>query len=162
MVNVGYPAFLLHFWGMTGSCLFLVSWIKRQGWLRPAHAKVMSWERWLFPFVTWPWILQGVLHALVGVLLKKELSFRVTPKGETRAKPLPGRVLLPYTLIVIVTFIIASLFPGGDAHTYHSFATMNIVFYVIVLWAALIGHRRDNRTHPMKEVVKTYHLRNVG
>jgi cellulose synthase (UDP-forming) len=155
MVNVGYPEFLLHFWGITASCLLLVLWIERQGWLRPANAKILSWEGWLFPFVTWPWMLLGVTQALGSVLLRKELSFRVTPKGSGKATPLPGRVLLPYTVIALSMFAIASWFPGGQAHTYHFFSSILLMLYTVVLWAALLGHRLDNRQFSLSVVGAT-------
>lgn len=151
--NVIYLDFLLHFMGTTLTCLLLVTWIQRQGWLRPVNAKVLSWETSVFPVLMWPWMLQGVIHAIISVLLKKELSFRVTPKGRTGVRPLPNRVLLPYTLIVTFTFIYAMFIEGGPARIYHWFATSNILVYTIVIWVALLGHLYDNRRYGIGQVL---------
>jgi hypothetical protein len=114
---------------------------------------VLSWETWLFPLLCWPWTLLGVAHATISTLLKKELSFRVTPKGRSQVKPLPGRVLLPYTVIVLLTFICAFLFPGGKAHTYHWFATLSILLYTVLVWIGVLGHIYDNRAYGIRQVV---------
>lgn len=153
LVDVNYFEFLAYFMGTTVTCLLVVSWIKRQGWFRPADAKVLSWETALFPFVCWPWTLLGVVHAIVSTLLKKELSFHVTPKGRAQVKPLPGRVLLPYTLIVILTFDCSLFFHGGRAYEYHWLATINIAFYTIVVWASVVGHIFDNRAYGMRQIL---------
>jgi cellulose synthase (UDP-forming) len=153
LANTNYLSFLAHFMPTMFTCVLIVYWIKRQGWLRPINAKVLSWETWLFPLLCWPWTLLGVAHATISTLLKKELSFRVTPKGRTQAKPLPSRVLLPYTVIVLLTFICAFLFPGGKAHTYQWFATISILLYTVLVWVGVLGHVYDNRAHSVREVV---------
>ena len=153
LASTNYLDFLAHFMDKTVTCLLIVYWIKWQGWLRPVNAKVFSWETWLFPVLCWPWTLLGVAHATISTLLKKELSFRVTPKGRTQVKPLPGRVLLPYTVIILLTFLCTFLFPGGKAHTYHWFATMNILIYTILIWASILGHVYDNRAYGMRQIM---------
>jgi cellulose synthase/poly-beta-1,6-N-acetylglucosamine synthase-like glycosyltransferase len=151
--NVAYPDFLLHFVPTTLACMLVVSWIQRRGWLRPANAKVLSWETTVFPMLMWPWMLLGVINAVVSTLLKKELSFRVTPKGRTEVKPMPNNVLFPYTLIVAFTFIYALVLQGGHAGIYHWFATVNIVSYTMIIWVSIIGHFYDNRQHGMLQVL---------
>ncbi|GHO66912.1 hypothetical protein KSC_058040 [Ktedonobacter sp. SOSP1-52] len=153
LANVNYLDFLLHFTGTTASCLLIVFWIQYQGWFRPINAKVLSWETWLFPMICWPWTLMGVLHAIVSTLLKRELSFRVTPKGRNQIKPLPNRVLLPYTLIVLLTCLCALMLPGGKGHTYQWFATVNIFFYTALIWISIIGHIHDNRYYGLGATV---------
>jgi cellulose synthase (UDP-forming) len=153
LANTNYLSFLAHFMSTVFTCVLIVCWIKRQGWLRPINAKVLSWETWLFPLLCWPWTLLGVAHATISTVLKKELSFRVTPKGRTQAKPLPGRVLLPYTVIVLFTFLCAFLFPGGKAHTYHWFATLSIFLYTVLVWVGVLGHVYNNRTYSVRDVV---------
>jgi cellulose synthase (UDP-forming) len=153
LADTNYIAFLVHFMTTVFTCVLIVYWIKRQGWLRPMNAKVLSWETWLFPLLCWPWTLLGVAHATISTLLKKELSFRVTPKGRTQVKPLPGRVLLPYTVIVLLTFVCAFLFPGGKAHTYHWFATLSMFLYTVLVWVGVLGHIYDNRAYGIRQVV---------
>jgi len=155
LASANYPEFLAHFTGTTVTCMLIVYWIKRQGWLRPINAKVLGWETWLFPLLCWPWTILGVVHATISTLLKKELSFRVTPKGRNQAKPLPGRVLLPYTVVVLVIFICTLLFPGGKAHTYHWFATINILMYTLLVWVGMLGHIYDNRAYGLRQITST-------
>jgi cellulose synthase/poly-beta-1,6-N-acetylglucosamine synthase-like glycosyltransferase len=153
LARVTYPEFLAHFSGTTVTCILIMYWIKWQGWLRPMNAKVLGWETWLFPLLCWPWTVLGVVHATISTLLRKELSFRVTPKGRAQVKPLPGRVLLPYTLVVLLTFICALLFPGGKAHAYHWFATINMVLYTLMVWVGVLGHIYDNRVYGMRQIL---------
>ncbi|GLV53873.1 hypothetical protein KDH_07240 [Dictyobacter sp. S3.2.2.5] len=151
--NVTYPDFLLHYAATTFACLLIVWWIQRQGWLRPSNAKVLSWETVVFPMVSWPWMFLGVVMATISAIFKKELPFRVTPKGQASIKPMPNRVLLPYTLITIFTFAYSLLFVGGGAAIYHWFATANIIFYTCILWVCILGHLYDNRKYGLWKVL---------
>jgi cellulose synthase (UDP-forming) len=155
LVHINYLAFLAYFAGTVFTCLLVVYWIKLQGWLRPVNTKVLSWETWLFPIFCWPWTLLGVVHAISSTLLKKELSFRVTPKGGTQVRPLPGRSLLPYTIIILLTFLCAFFFPGGNAETAHWFATMTIAVYTILIWVAMLGHAYENRAYGIRQIISS-------
>lgn len=145
-VDVNYVQFLENSMRTTVSCLLMVVWIQRQGWFRPANAKVVSWEAVIFQFIRWPWVLWGVVNAFISFLLKKELSFKVTPKGVVRIKPLPNKVVFPYTLIVIITAATTLVVSNaGNAGGYYYFALVNSVTYFIVLWAIIIVHYWENR-----------------
>ncbi len=157
-VDVNYVQFLEHSITVTVSCLLIVVWIQRQGWFRPADAKVVSWETILFQFIRWPWVLWGVVNACISVLLNVVPrfivgnSFKVTPKGAVRIKPLPNKVVLPYTLIVLVTsaiavvprFIVGNSL-AGEANGYYYFALVNSISYVLVLGAIILLHYWENR-----------------
>jgi cellulose synthase (UDP-forming) len=151
--NVTYLDFLLHYIATTLTCLLIVGWIQHQGWLRPRNAKILSWETIVFPMVSWPWMFMGVIMATISTIFKKELPFRVTPKGQTSIKPMPNSVLLPYTLITIFTFTYAFFLMGGGAAIYHWFATANILFYTFVLWVCILGHLYDNRKYGLWNVL---------
>ena len=42
--------------------LFVIFWIKDKGLLRPANAKVLSWEVVLFQLARWPWVVSAVFR----------------------------------------------------------------------------------------------------
>jgi hypothetical protein len=155
LVNVNYLDFLWNFLPMMFSSVLVATWIKRQGWLRPDNAKVISWEATFFQFVRWPWILWGVIQATISVVVRKELAFSVTPKGSAKIRPLPPRVLFPYTVLVVCLCVCASLFSGGPARSYHYFVALTILTYTIVLWACIFLHALENRTYGAREVWRT-------
>jgi cellulose synthase/poly-beta-1,6-N-acetylglucosamine synthase-like glycosyltransferase len=155
LVNVNYLDFLWHFSTLTLSSLLVVLWIQRHQWLRPANAKIVSWEASVFQFVRWPWILLGVVQATASVLMRKELTFRVTPKGSAKIRPLPGRVLSPYTLLVVGMCGCALLFRGGHASTYQYFVAITILTYTAILWICIIAHSIENRQYRIREIVRT-------
>jgi cellulose synthase (UDP-forming) len=153
-VNVNYLDFLENSMRLTVSCLLVVGWIQRQGWFRPANAKVVSWEIIVFQFIRWPWVLWGVIIACISVLLNRELPFKVTPKG-ARIKPLSNTVIFPYTLIAIITAAIALFVSrAGNASGYYYFALLNSVSYCFVLCAITIIHYRENRLYIDGNIVK--------
>jgi cellulose synthase/poly-beta-1,6-N-acetylglucosamine synthase-like glycosyltransferase len=152
-VSVNYIEFLVYFLSVEGCCLLLFAWLKRQGWLRPVDTRIISWEAMLFLLLRWPWVILGVVHACISVLAKRELEFRVTPKGSKDIKPLPGRILLPYMFIVMLICICSIVLQGGQADTYHYFALLNAFFYTGVIWASIIGHFLDNPQYRVKVVL---------
>ena len=58
--------------GFAGLSIFW--WLRRQGYHRPADAKVVSWEKVLFTFTRWPWVLWGVFQAFAGWVSRKTSS----------------------------------------------------------------------------------------
>jgi cellulose synthase (UDP-forming) len=119
--------------------LLIVAWVRHRGWLRPATAPVLSWETVLFEYVRWPWMAIGISHALIGRLLGREFSFRVTPKGAAETRPLAQRVLLPYFVIVAAeagaTIVVEH---PGDASGYAYLAWLAAASYTVVI-AAVVG-----------------------
>jgi cellulose synthase (UDP-forming) len=157
LVNVNYLDFLWHFLTLTFSSLLVVVWIQSHKWLRPANAKILSWEVSIFQFVRWPWILLGVIQATISVLTGKELAFRVTPKGSEKMHPLPVRILSPYTFLVAFICACALIFPGGGARTYQYFVAITILTYTIVLWICIVAHTFENRSYGGGEIWRTIH-----
>jgi cellulose synthase (UDP-forming) len=154
-VNVNYVQFLEYSVSPTIGCLLIVVWVRAQGWFRPADAKVVSWETVIFQFLRWPWVLYGVVDAFISVLLKKELSFKVTPKGAPGIKPLPNKVLFPYTLIVVITATMAiAVSNAGSASGYYYFALVNSLLYFVVLCAIILLHFWENRASSHSNITK--------
>jgi cellulose synthase (UDP-forming) len=138
-VRVELPEYLL--WSSVPAVVgvLILIWTRRQGWLRPTYAPVLSWEAVLFEFVRWPWMLLGIGQALIGHLTRRDFAFRVTPKGVTGARPLPGRILLPYLMIVVLEAGAAVVFYGtGAARGYVYLALLAAVSYLLVI-VAIVG-----------------------
>jgi cellulose synthase (UDP-forming) len=125
--------------------LLTLVWNRKQGWLRPATAPVLSWEAILFEYVRWPWMVLGIAHALVGHVSGKVFSFRVTPKGASGPRALPVSVLIPYVILVVVEAGAAILVEHpGAAIGYAYLALLAALSYVVVIVAVVSLQLREN------------------
>ncbi len=154
-VNVSYGGFLLHSILLDITCLAVVSWVSAQGWFRPHDAKVVSWEVVLFQLARWPWVIAGVCSALAAWALRKELSFRVTPKGSGEERPLPIGVLAPYLLLAIASALAVILLSNIEfASGYYFLTIVNGGFYVFlcvaIVWTHLKENKSQNKPHKSK------------
>ena len=148
-VNVTYVGFIFHALVLDVACIGVVSWINRQGWFRPKEARVVSWETLLFQLSRWPWILAGVLNALLAWILSKELPFRVTPKGAKSGRPLPIRVMSPYFTLALISAIVVILVSDVQKATgYYFLAILNAAFYAALCGAIVYAHLKEN--YPQK------------
>jgi hypothetical protein len=144
-VNVVLPEFILRSFVLSLAGIIVMRFIKRSGWLRPADAPIASWEMVFFQFIRWPWILYACLQATLGVLLKKEFTFKVTPKGWKGAKPLPFVAVLPYVIIMLVEAGTAILISNPEkAGGYYYFCIVYSITYVVVLAVIIFLHVKEN------------------
>jgi cellulose synthase (UDP-forming) len=144
-VDVHLLDFLVRITIPTTVALLALIWTRRQGWLRPATAPVLSWEAMLFEYVRWPWMVLGIVHALVGHVLDREFTFRVTPKGVTGLRPLPVRILVPYLVIVLVESGVTLLVDHpGAAVGYAYLALVAALSYMVVIVAVVGLQFREN------------------
>jgi len=144
--KVTYPDFLLHF-VPASLCLLAISMgMRGLGIYRPYDAKFWSWEKSLFAFARWPWVLAGSAAALRDWMVGARAEFRITPKGSDPAGPLPSRVLLPYAILSAASAL-ATLLPGdaGQASGFYIFALVNAAIYAILLVVIVVSHIRENR-----------------
>ncbi|GAB3699520.1 glycosyltransferase family 2 protein [Corynebacterium nasicanis] len=80
-----------------------VTWIQRRaGLLRPNDVPLINWESGVFQLVRWPYLLQGALAGVRQVLTRKQVQFRVTPKGDTGLTPMSVKVIVPYVVLALV------------------------------------------------------------
>ena len=122
-----------------------VAFLRRKQFLRPANARLTSWEVMLFAISRWPWILWGSIQgAWVGVR-KRDVAFKVTPKGDSGAKVLPLRYIVPMLVLAGLPAIAVALVPGGAASGYRVLCLISIFTYLIVPIAIITLHCRDNR-----------------
>lgn len=162
-VQVDYFQFLGMQMPVTLSCLGIVWWVKRQGWLRPRESALLSWRSALLMLARWPFVLMAVIEAILGWLTKRDFPFRVTPKGARGVKALPLRLLAPYIIIVSGSLTaIAIHLAVGHARTvdgYLYLALVNAILYVAVIVAVLALNVRENlRTwHISRQTVRRAH-----
>ena len=144
-VDASYLGFVGRSFLVTLTCVACVNWIASRGWFRPTNARVVSWETVLFQFARWPWVLAGVGNAVVAWLLRKELPFRVTPKGANAPKPLPLNVLFPYLALGIGSAVaVIAIDEVKSAPGYYFLTLLNATFYVAVAIAIVCAHAREN------------------
>lgn len=144
-VSVSLPEFILRSFILSLAGIVVMSFIKRNGWLRPVNAPIVSWEMVVFQFIRWPWVLSACIQATLGVLLNKEFAFKVTPKGGRGAKPLPFVAIVPYIIIMLVEAGTAILVDDPvEAGGYYYFCIVYSLTYAVVLAVIIILHVKEN------------------
>src|SRR5262249_24122126 len=108
--DVTYPRFFLHFTPISMVLVFMGFRWRASGTFRPFDRKVLSWEKMLFRYARWPWVLVGSATAVRDWIRGSAVEFRVTPKGGDPAGPLPTRVLLPYGILSAASSLAVLLF----------------------------------------------------
>lgn len=142
--------FFAHVLVISAVLIATLAWIRRQGWLRPADAPLVSWETTLFMFTRWPWVLWGVAHSWAAWLLGRRFGFKVTPKGVAEAQPLVLKALVPYLLVSAICAVTAILRSDAGAATgYFYFCLLNAVIYLAVTVAVIALHLHEShQLHP--------------
>jgi cellulose synthase (UDP-forming) len=144
-MNVDYLQFLGRSFLLTLTCILPVMLVKRAGALRPYDAKILSWETVLFQFARWPWILIAVWNATISCIRGEELPFKVTPKGESNAKPLPFPLMVPYLILALASGLTVLFCPQVTrAQGYYFLACLNTAIYGGLCLVVLNLHFREN------------------
>lgn len=143
--DVTYPAFVGHSLPVVLAFVLIAYQLKADGLFRPVDAKVLSWEKALFPCAQWPWVLWGCLMAVRDSLTGRFVDFRITPKGASAAANLPLRVILPYVVIALIAILpVLAVEDAGDAAGFYLLCLFNAVLYVAVLGVAIVHHIRQS------------------
>lgn len=145
-VDIVYLHFLVLSSLSALSSLVLIRFLKAKELLRPVNAKVVSWEMVLFQITRWPWIVLGVLSGAAGVILRKNFSFKITPKGNFEAPPLPFQTIIPYILVVTV-YSTTALLVASPSQTsgYYYFVLTTVVSYLVALFVILRKHIQESK-----------------
>lgn len=144
-VAVLYPSFFVHSAILTLAIISLMAWVRRNGWFRPRDAKVLSWEGMVFTFARWPWSLLGVLTGVYAGLTRRELPFRVTPKGGAAASAVPPGVVLPYLALSAACALPVLLIDRpGTAVGFYVISLANALIYLVVATVIIVMHRLEN------------------
>lgn len=149
-VNIDYLEFILSSTPPTFVAILLVSWIRKQGWLRPANVPLISWEMILFQIARWPWVLWATVMAIYSVARDQNLEFRVTPKGTRQTASVPGRIIFPYIALCAVSalFVLRGS-NSAAAFGYFYFAILNSLFYAVLIFTVIYKHLAENETQPI-------------
>jgi cellulose synthase (UDP-forming) len=144
--HVGYAEFLIWSALPTAASLSVIFWIKRQGLLRPANARILSWEVILFQLARWPWVVSAVFDAAKCTFSKATLEWKITPKGTADAPVIPLQMLVPYVLIAAGSAIASVFHPGSPFTTGYFYLTVfNILTYVALIATIVARHKIENR-----------------
>ena len=144
--DITFPQFVQHVLP-GGTALILISYFLRaDGYYRPFHGKVLSWEKALFLCIQWPWVAWGCIMALRDHISGKFVDFRITPKGEAAVARLPMTVFLPY-LVLGLGSVLPVVFVDNllDAPGFYLLCLLNAIGYVSLLLVAVVRHVRDNK-----------------
>jgi len=144
-VGVTYPAFLLHAFPSIIVLVVLAYAIRADGFFRPCDAKVLGWEKAFFAALQWPWVLLGCFMALRDRLTGRFVDFRVTPKGEQKAKFVSWSVLMPYFGLAVVSLLPVLIVDGATtAAGFYLFALVNAAIYTALFLIIVTNHLREN------------------
>jgi cellulose synthase (UDP-forming) len=148
--HVGYLDFVLHYEAIDLALVFLLLWVRSQGWLRPRDCPIISWKSMLFVLARWPVMLWAVVDAVVATIMRRDFSFGVTYKGAGPGRPLTWGTLLPQYAIILVSlgtvewYLLA--FAGIHlAEGYIILALINAALYAIYILLVTLLHWRDAR-----------------
>lgn len=145
-VNVNYLEFIGRSFILSISCLLPIIWIRKCGYLRPVKAKIICQETILFQIARSAWILLGVINGIISFVLKKDLIFKVTPKGKYQFKPLPLKIILPYLFLALLTSITVILAHNvKEAQGYYFLCLLNSAMYLILTIAIVNLHIREHQ-----------------
>jgi len=142
--EVTYPAFLAHSLPTVVAMTLVAYRLRRDGFLRPQDASVISWEKGLFVLTQWPWVLWGVIMALADRFSGRFVDFRVTPKGGAQDAPLPGRVLAVYALLALGCVVpVLAVSDVMQARGFYLLAVFNALAYSVLLAVIVVHHWRE-------------------
>jgi cellulose synthase (UDP-forming) len=145
-VSVSFIDFILYSLPLTVSIIAVVWFLKKNLWLRPSNAPIMSWEIALFQVLRWPWAVYGSIMGIVSVLKKQNPAFKVTPKGKLNNASLSWKILYPYFVIIIISAIPGILIQqDNSAQGYHFFLILNVLTYIILIFCILILHKNESK-----------------
>jgi cellulose synthase (UDP-forming) len=140
-VNVSYIDFLIHSLPLLLTLLAIQRHLREAGVLRPVDSPLLSWEAALFQIVRWPWSLYGSLMGVWMVLNNKTVIFRVTPKGAQKPTSLSWQILVPYMVILMLTYLPTVLVAdAGRASGYYFFLILTQVSYTVALFCLVLVH----------------------
>jgi cellulose synthase (UDP-forming) len=143
--DVTYPAFIGHVLPSVAAITLIALMIRRDGLFRPYNGKIFGWEKLLFVFLQWPWVVWGCLMAVRDKLTGTFVDFRVTPKGEAASRRLPSKVVAVYVALALGAVLPVILVDRvEDARGFYVMSGVNALIYAGVVAAIVFRHARDN------------------
>lgn len=151
-VKVPLVGFWLHLWPVSLVSTVAMAWLRRQGVLRPHDAKLVSWEVTLFMLTRWWWVLWGTLQGWWVGWRRRDVAFRVTPKGTNDAKLLQIRFVAPTLVWPVLAAAVLALTDVGQTAGYRLLALASMTMYLVAANAVVTLHQRDNRRRRHRRV----------
>lgn len=143
-MQMNYIDFLFHWWTLVIACILPIWFVKSQGFFKPKDAPLISWEGILFQITRWPWVVVGCLQGIGESLTNASYTFKVTPKGKDKEKPLGFTVLLPYLLLVLLSGVSILFLPVSPVtNGYRWLALLDIFIYSFAVGAIIRQHNKD-------------------
>lgn len=143
-VRVSYLDFVVHTLPLTLLTLAIHRFLKQKLWLRPIDSPCICWEMGLFQVIRWPWSLLGSVMGVFDSMQRKNVAFRVTPKGAIHDDSLNWRILAPYLAVLVFSFLpTLCISDAGTATGYFFFLIIAQIVYTIALFAIVLIHRRE-------------------
>lgn len=143
--RVSYPDFLLHTVPVVALTVAILAFLRNHAWLRPTRVPLFSWEVGLFQVIRWPWVVYGSCMGILAAIGRRQMPFRVTPKGVRPPVSLSWKVLTPYLAVVVLSFLPPVLVENpGDARGYCLFLILSQLIYLTALFSIVLIHCHEN------------------
>jgi len=145
-VSVHFVVFFGLWFALTGWMLTVGLVVRRNGLMRPADAPIISWERALYAASRWPFVLTGVVVAVVERVVPRTVDFKVTPKGKAGPQPFPVRLVLPFCVTAAILTACASAGLGSsEVIGYVGLSLLTASSQVTVATLVAVLHALDTR-----------------
>ena len=135
-IQVLYPVFLAFSALQMLLTLLPIVHLRRCGLLRPNDVPLLSWEQSLFELSRGPWVLFGVVRAVVEWLWPRPITFHITRKGSATS-PLPLRFLSPY-LIAVLVGVLAIVSMADSSRFAKGYVLLTLVTTAMFSFTALV------------------------
>ncbi|MDT3441826.1 glycosyltransferase family 2 protein [Pseudofrankia sp. BMG5.37] len=145
-VDIDYLRYLLLWCSAPGVVVIINLHLRRRGLLRPADAKLLAWETWLFLMARWPYVGWGCIAAVIQKIRPRQVTFKITPKGDHGVEMLPTYLVMPYAVIAAFTFS-AGLYGARAGHPlgYVGLSLLSGLNYLLVLLCVCLMHAVETR-----------------
>jgi cellulose synthase/poly-beta-1,6-N-acetylglucosamine synthase-like glycosyltransferase len=142
-VRIDYPIFLILWVLQFLLSLLPLYWLKHLGLLNPQYSTLAGWEQLLFELTRGPWVLAGVVFALVDQLWSGARDFRVTNK-QAQHGPLRLKFIVPHLLLACLGAFTALLL-GPTAGESKGYVLLVLISASFSVGAALLALGLDHR-----------------
>lgn len=158
-VSVHFVVFFALWFALTGWMLLVSLVVRRNGLMRPADAPIISWERALYAASRWPFIVLGVVIAMVERVMPRTVDFKVTPKGTAGPQLFPARLALPFCLTAMVLTVCAAAgLDSPEVVGYVGLSLLTASSQVLVATLVTVLHARDTRRRTALSVAGSLRL----
>ena len=98
-VSIDYFDFFARWVMVELAVIPLLLFVRSRKLLRPQDAPILSWEGCMYMIVRWPFVVWGVLTAVLQKMRPVPVVFRVTPKTSKDLEAIPVPYTLPFCVV---------------------------------------------------------------